>query len=97
MPYSVDVSIDAENFSHELSQMRVWLDHMKYEPVNFSKSPSKNIYRIDFKNSREAKAFARAFSALVLDRVSTNDENLAVGLSSYAADTTVLGKVVTQA
>ena len=33
----VEVAIDAGNLPRELSQMRTWLDHMKFQAIGFSK------------------------------------------------------------
>jgi hypothetical protein len=69
MPYIVQVAIDAENFAHELSQMRTWLDHMKFQAIGFRKIPDANICRVDFESEQEAKAFAQAFAGQVLNRI----------------------------
>jgi hypothetical protein len=61
MLYIVEVGIAAENLAHELSQMRTWLDHMKYQAIGFRQIPGANIWRVDFKSEQEARAFAEAF------------------------------------
>lgn len=68
MVYIVEVAIDADAFALELSQMRTWLDHMKFEAIGFRQIPGANICRIDFESEQEATAFAQAFSGQVLNR-----------------------------
>jgi hypothetical protein len=68
MLYIVEVAIDAEILAHELSQMRTWLDHMKFQAIGFRQIPGANICRVDFGSEQEAKAFAQAFAGQVLDR-----------------------------
>ena len=47
MLYIVEVGIEAENLAHELSQMRTWLDHMKFQAIGFRQIPGANICRVD--------------------------------------------------
>jgi hypothetical protein len=68
MRYIAEVTIDAEKLARELSQMRMWLDHMKLEPIGFRKIPGANMYRVDFEREEEARAFARAFAGRVCNR-----------------------------
>ena len=68
MHYIVEVAIDAGNLARELSQMRTWLDHMKFEAISFRQIPGANIYRVDFEGEQEARAFAQAFACQVLNR-----------------------------
>jgi len=68
MLYIVDVVIEAENLAHELSQMRTWLDHMKFQPIGFRQIPGANICRVDFESDQAARAFAQAFAGQVLNR-----------------------------
>ena len=67
MVYVVEIMIEAD-LATELSQMRTWLDHMKFEPIGFRQIPSKRMCRVDFASEEEAKAFARAFAGEVLNR-----------------------------
>ena len=60
MPYIVQVPIDAENFAHGLSQMRTWLDHMRFQAIGFRQIPGANICRVYFESEQEASAFAQA-------------------------------------
>jgi len=64
----VEVAIDAGNLPRELSQMRTWLDHMKFEAIGFRQIPGTNVYRVDFEGEQEARAFAQAFAGEVLNR-----------------------------
>ena len=68
MLYIVEVAIDAENLAHDLSQMRTWLDHMKFQAIGFRQIPIANICRVDFEGEQEARAFAQAFAGEVLNR-----------------------------
>jgi hypothetical protein len=66
--YIVEVAIDAGMLGQELSQMRTWLDHMKFQAIGFRQTSSTNICRVDFENEQEARAFAQAFAGQVLNR-----------------------------
>jgi hypothetical protein len=68
MLYIVEVAVDAGNLAHELSQMRTWLDHMKFHAIGFRQIPSANIWRIDFEGEQQARAFAQAFGGQVINR-----------------------------
>jgi hypothetical protein len=68
MRYIAEVAIDAGNLARELSHMRMWLDHMKFQAISFRQIPGENIYRIDFEGEQEARAFARAFAGRVRNR-----------------------------
>ena len=68
MLYIVQVSIDAENFAHGLSQMRTWLDHMRFQAIGFRQIRGADICRVDFESEQEARAFAQAFAGQVLSR-----------------------------
>jgi hypothetical protein len=68
MLYIVEVAIDAGNLSRTWSEMRIWLDHMKFQAIGFRQSPDANICRVDFEGEQEARAFAQAFAGQVLDR-----------------------------
>jgi hypothetical protein len=66
--YIVEVTVEAGSLARELSQMRTWLDHMKFQAIGFRQIPGANICRVDFEHEQEARAFARAFSGQVLNR-----------------------------
>jgi hypothetical protein len=68
MLYLVEVAIEPGNLAHELSQMRTWLDHMKFQVIGFRQIPGANICRVDFENERAARAFAQTFAGQVLNR-----------------------------
>jgi hypothetical protein len=68
MLYIVEVAINAGNLAQELSQMRTWLDHMKFQAIGFRQIPGANICRVDFEGEQEARAFAQAFAGQVLNR-----------------------------
>jgi hypothetical protein len=68
MRYIVEVAIDAGNLARELCQMRMWLDHMKFQAIGFRQIRGANIYRVDFEGEQEARAFAQAFGGQVHNR-----------------------------
>ena len=68
MLHIVELDIEAGNLAHELSQMRTWLDHMKFQPIGFRQIAGANIYRVDFQSEQEARAFAQAFAGQILNR-----------------------------
>jgi len=72
MRYIAEVAIDAGNLARELSQMRMWLDHMKFQAVGFRQIPGANIYRVDFEREQEARAFAQAFAGRVRNRAAVS-------------------------
>ena len=68
MLYMVEVAIDVGNLALEFSQMRTWLDHMKFQAIGFRQIPGTNICRINFEDEQEAIAFAQAFAGQLLNR-----------------------------
>ena len=68
MLYIVEVAIEARILADELSQMRTWLNHMKFEAIGFRQITGTNVYQVDFEGEREATAFAQAFAGQVLNR-----------------------------
>jgi hypothetical protein len=68
MVYVVEVGVAAGNLAGELTQMRTWLDHMKFHAIGFRKIPGKDVCRVDFQGDQEARAFAQAFAGRVLNR-----------------------------
>lgn len=68
MLYIVEVAIAAGSLAHELSRMRTWLDHMKFQTICFRQIPGANICRVDFESEQEARAFAQAFAGQLLNR-----------------------------
>ena len=71
MLYIVEVATDAGDLAQTLSQMRTWLDHMKFQTIGFRQMPGVNICRVDFKGEQEARAFAQAFAGQVLTRTTS--------------------------
>ena len=65
MRYIVEVAIEAGKLAHELSQMRTWLDHMKFHAIRFKQIPGTNVYRVDFEDEGEARTFAQTFACQV--------------------------------
>ena len=72
MLYVVEVATQAGDLAHELSQMRTWLDHMKFHIIGFRQMPGMNVCRVDFQGELEARAFAQAFAGQVLTRTASN-------------------------
>lgn len=67
MLYIVEIAVSAGSLAHELSQMRTWLDHMKFQAVGFRKVPGVDVCRVDFEGEAEARAFAQAFAGQMLN------------------------------
>ena len=67
MLYIVEVVI-AGDLAGELSQMRTWLDHMKFQAINFRKTPGADTCRVGFASEQEASRFAQAFGGQALHR-----------------------------
>ena len=68
MLYIVEVAFAADTLAHELSQMRTWLDHMKFEATGFRRIPGANVCRVDFESEQAARAFAEAFAGRIGNR-----------------------------
>ena len=68
MFYIVEVAVDAGNLARDLSDMRTWLDHMRFQAISFRQTPHANICRVDFATESEASAFAEAFAGRMLNR-----------------------------
>ena len=67
MLYVVEVALDGQSLAQELSQMRTWLDHMRFQTFGFRQIPRANSCRVDFEREEQARAFARAFAGRVLN------------------------------
>ena len=65
MLYIVEISLD-DNLAEQLSNMRTWLDHKRWDTVAFRRSP--NGWHVDFESESDAKDFARAFNGRLLNR-----------------------------
>jgi hypothetical protein len=76
MLYIVEVAIEAGKLAEELSQMRTWLDHMKFKAIGFRQIPGTNVYRVDFEDEGEARTFAQAFAGQVPTELPQNTGRL---------------------
>ena len=65
----VEVAIEAGKLAHEFSQMRTWLDHLKFQAIGFRQIPDTNVCRVYFEGEQEARAFAQAFAGQVLNLI----------------------------
>lgn len=65
MLYIVEIEVDVDRLSDEMSRMRVWLDRMRYQPIAFRHGSSSSTCSIDFVDAAQAKAFADAFAGRV--------------------------------
>jgi len=65
----VEVAIEAGKLAHEFSQMRTWLDHLKFQAIGFRQIPGTNVCRVYFEGEQEARAFAQAFAGQVLNLI----------------------------
>lgn len=63
MCYIAEVPVTEEDLNEQMSRMRAWLDHHRFEPSSFSLSHagSRKIVRVLFKSQSEAAAFAAEF------------------------------------
>jgi hypothetical protein len=60
---------DENDLAERLTDMRIWLDHHRYEPSTFTYfflDPGMKA-RVTFEIDREAEAFAREFGGSLLD------------------------------
>jgi hypothetical protein len=67
MLYIVEVG-SAGDVGIVMSQMRIWLDHYRFEPENFRhlRETTGSRFRLEFNTESEAAAFASAFGGRVL-------------------------------
>jgi hypothetical protein len=79
MLYTVEAVIEAGHLAHELSQMRTWLDHMKFEAVGFRQIAGADLCRVDFDNKQQATKFAQAFSGRLLNRALASEPESSAG------------------
>ena len=68
MLFTVEVRLTGGDMVATMSKMRTWLDHNRCEPDAFRQSgaPGRAAFRIEFKNEKEARAFAEAFGGRVI-------------------------------
>ena len=73
MLFIVEVLLVGE-FGSAMSQMRTWLDHMRYNPGSFRcvTAGTGTIFRVDFDVESEARAFAQAFGGRLLNETTAN-------------------------
>ena len=64
----VEIPRDGEGLAAPMTQMRMWLDARRIEPATFGMSliAGGTIFRLAFRDRRDAAALARAFSGIVL-------------------------------
>ena len=60
---TVEIQLPLHELSHEMAEMRVWLDKRRFEPSNFTcrDTGERVLVRIEFKVRQEARAFAGQF------------------------------------
>ena len=71
--YIVEVVCASEGLSGPMASMRSWLDHHQVQPAlfEFALLPNRVIrFRLQFRTSSEAAAFARAFKGDIPDGAS---------------------------
>ena len=68
---TVEMHLSPSELSSEMAAMRVWLDERRFEPSGFNcRGQGKAmLLRLDFKEGREAEAFAERFGGQVSDGV----------------------------
>ena len=64
----VEIPRDGEGLAGPMTQMRMWLDARRIEPATFGMSliAGGTIFRLAFRDRRDAAAVARAFSGIIL-------------------------------
>jgi hypothetical protein len=67
--YIVEIHSDGEGLAQPMEQVRTWLDHQKIQPSVFrlSLAPGGTIFRLEFKATSDAEAFAGAFAGQVTE------------------------------
>jgi hypothetical protein len=67
MEHIVETVLAERGLVDNMNQMRIWLDHMKFQAGEFRCTPKegKTVYRINFASESEAHAFAAAFGGVV--------------------------------
>jgi hypothetical protein len=65
---TVEVQVLAEDVSTPMRNMRQWLDHMRFDPLNFmmKEGAGRFVARVRFSIAEEAVAFAEHFAGRVL-------------------------------
>jgi hypothetical protein len=68
--FCVNIKISPEGIlQEEMDNMRIWLDHQRFEPATFRQSRigSGIVFYIYFAQEGQAAAFARAFGGTIVD------------------------------
>jgi hypothetical protein len=90
---TVEIRMSRQELSERMAMMRMWLDEHRFEPSTFSSRDVENgvLVRIEFKEAREAEAFAARFDGR-LNRTGGEDEGaLAGGILKSALPGGVVG------
>lgn len=68
MPYLVLIQIAKAELSERMTTMRMWLDHMRWEPEFFrlKSDPERVWFEVEFAAETHAASFADAFGGEVL-------------------------------
>ena len=68
MLYIVEIPVDGGDLTAQMAQMRIWLDHLRYQPgaLRSSSIGGRVVFRAEFMVEAEARAFAQAFGGRVL-------------------------------
>jgi hypothetical protein len=66
--FIVEFFHQSDGLAKPMGRIRAWLDHERVQPSVFRLSliPGGTIFRLEFDDVREAKAFARAFEGRVI-------------------------------
>ncbi len=66
---TVEMHLPPSELSSEMAAMRVWLDERRFEPSGFNcrGQGEAMLLRLDFKEGREAEAFAERFGGQLSD------------------------------
>ena len=83
----VEIRRQGESISGRMAEMRTWLQHhgMEAHPLELSFLPAKEVrFRLQFRDPREAAAFARVFNGAARSRGNSSAGNNAVSGDSSA-------------
>jgi hypothetical protein len=73
MLYIVEISTNTNSLAAYMNSMRIWLDHMGYQPLSFRPVSDASVCRVDFENEDQAKGFAVAFGGRCCQQRLAND------------------------
>ena len=73
MFYIVDIDASGDSLSERMNQMRTWLNHMRCQTASFRQVAASDdpVYRIDFFDENQARAFAQASGSKMLSRTAS--------------------------